>query len=638
MSQKKWFWDLETLDIFTATFVGYDTEEIKTFVINDRSGKNEKKELFEFLENEVHILIGYNSIFFDAQIIEYMYRYPNCKAFDIKRYAAIITGDNDRRPDVPEWNLRRHVHIDIFKALSLSTKAKRTGLKWCEFSIDFENIEDLPSDGDGDSWEEKVLSYNLNDVLATKKLFFDYKYEIDLRNYLSKREKVNLINSTEPDMAKKLFAKKLSKAMGISINDLRSMGTERDIVFVKDIIFPYVEFQTQELKNILSKFNTLELRNNDSFEEEIIIGGIPITFALGGIHGSVNEKIVRAEGNQVIKTLDVQSYYPNLAIRNKLHPAHLPTDIFCNLYESFFEERKKYSKKDPENYILKILLNAAYGMTNDKYSFLRDRQMTLSICINGQLLLVMLFEELLQKIPDSYMVMINTDGGEIVFDKKYESVYDEICQKWQEKTKLVLEFDEYKELIVRDVNNYIGVFANGNTKCKGFFEFHGMDLPEGKKFKLPLHKNKSFAIIPRAIYHYFVDGTPIEDTIYNHRNIFDFCAGVKSSRTDIKGASWYELISVNKGKITSRKLSKTVRYFISNKGEYLIKKYEDGSYAQAEAPLNLGKTKKDWKVTYFNKSYQLDDFSKYNIDYSYYLHKAREVINNLENTSQLSLF
>lgn len=439
-------------------------------------------------------------------------------------------------------------------------------------------------------------------------------------------------------MAKKLFAKKLSRAMRISENDLRSMGTERDIVYVKDIIFPYVKFQTEELQNVLDKFNTLELTKTDSFEENIQLGGIPITFALGGIHGSVSEEIVEATGDTVIKTLDVQSYYPNLAIRNRLHPAHLPGDIFCNLYESFFEERKKYSKKDPENYILKILLNSAYGMTNDQYSFLRDRQMTLSICINGQLLLTMLFEELLLNIPDSKMVMINTDGGEIMFDKKYENIYDEICQKWQEKTNLVLEFDEYKKLIVRDVNNYISIFTNGKTKCKGFFEFHGMELPDGKIFKLPLHKNKSFAIIPRAIYHYFVNGIPIEDTIYNHKNIFDFCAGVKSSKTDIKGASWYELISVAEGKLTNRKLSKTVRYFISAKGEYLIKKYEDGSYAQAEAPLNLGKTKKDWKVTYFNKSYQLDNFSDYNIDYSYYLHKAREVINNLENPSQLSLF
>ena len=55
------------------------------------------------------------------------------------------------------------------------------------------------------------------------------------------------------------------------------------------------------------------------------------------------------------------SFYPNLMIRNNLHPAHLPKNIFCNLYEGFFNQRRQIPKSDPKNYILKILLNATYG-------------------------------------------------------------------------------------------------------------------------------------------------------------------------------------------------------------------------------------------------------------------------------------
>ena len=163
--KKAWVWDLETLDIFTATFLDKDSDETKTFVISKT--KDQRKELFEFLNNDVAGLIGYNSLYFDAQIIEYMYRYPTCSADDIRKYAGIITGDNNRRPDVPEWKLR-HKHLDLFKALSLSTSAKRVGLKWCEFQLDMDNIEDMPSQGEGSNWEEMVLSYNLNDVIATK--------------------------------------------------------------------------------------------------------------------------------------------------------------------------------------------------------------------------------------------------------------------------------------------------------------------------------------------------------------------------------------------------------------------------------------------------------------------------------------
>lgn len=623
--KRMWVWDLETLAIFTATFVDRDSDETRVFVISDV--RNDRKALFEFLNTKVAGLIGYNSIFFDAQIIEYMYRYPTCTAKEIRRYAEIITGEDNRKPDVPEWKLR-HRHLDLFKALSLSVKAKRTGLKWCEFQSDFENIEDLPSDGDGNTWEEMVLSYNLNDVLATKSLYWKYKYEIDLRNTLTAREEVNLLNSTEPDMSKKLFAKYLSRAMGIGSNDLRSMGTDRAMVSVDEIIFPYVQFTTPKFQNVLERFKTLQLSKTDKFEFVQNHQGIDITFALGGIHASPNNKIVESNEEYVIKSMDYTSYYPHLMFKNDLCPAHLPKDIFLPLYEGFYKERQGIPKSDPRNYILKILLNSTYGLTNDEYSFLRDRQVTLAICINGQLILSMLVERLSKEIPDSQLLMMNTDGCEVLIPRQYEEKYYEICNWISELSQIPIEYADYSKMIIRDVNNYISIFTNGKTKCKGVFEFEN----------IPLHKNKSHLIIRKAVYNYFVHNTPIEDTIKNHTNIFDFCAGVKASNSPAKGKSWYELHSVEGSTIKKQKLSKTVRYYISKKGQWLFKCYSDGTQSHVEAPLNLGKMKKDWKVTYFNKSWKCENFSDFGIDYSYYIHQAKEWIYAIEDKNQLSLF
>lgn len=630
-----WFWDLETLDYFTATFVDRDSNEVRIFVIG--LNRDDRAFLFQFLKEEVKGLIGYNSLFFDAQVIEYLYRYPNCTAKNIRNYAQIITADNNRRPDVPESQLRLD-HLDLFRALSLSVKAKRTGLKWCEYQMDFENIEDMPSEGDGDTWLEQILSYNLNDVLATKELYIKNIHEINLRKTLSKREGINLMNSTEPDMAKKLFAKYLSRAMNISEWDLRSMGTDRDIVNVSDIIFPYIEFQTEKLQQVLAAFKKLQLGKRDSFDLEIKWQGIDITYALGGLHGSPNNKIIKSDNEYIIKSVDATSYYPHLCFRNDLCPEHLPKEVFLPLYEGFFHERNNIPKSDPRNYILKILLNSAYGLTNDEYSFLRDRKVTLAICINGQLLLSMLFERLTGEIPNTQLIMCNTDGIEILMPRKYEDKFQEICKWWEDLTRIPLEHVEYSKMIIRDVNNYIAQFTSGKTKCKGYFEFDGMELPDGKVFRLPLHKNKSHSIIPRAIYHYFVYGTPIEETILNHKNIYDFCAGVRAKKSDVKGASKYELQWIEGDKLASQKLSKTVRYFISKKGKWLFKCYEDGSKAHVEAPLNLGKNKKDWKVTYFNKAYFPENFEDYNIDYSYYIHSARKQIYEIEDVTQLKLF
>ena len=622
--KKTYIWDIETLDIFTATFVDKDSDEKRVFVISKT--KDERKELFEFLNAEIAGLIGYNSIFFDAQVIEYMYRYPNCTVQDIKSYASIITSNNDRRPDVPEWNLR-HKHLDLFKALSLSTKAKRVGLKWCEFMMDMENIEDMPSQGEGNNWEEMVLSYNLNDVIATKKLYEKYYHEIELRKAMTKKEGINLMNSTEPDLSKKLFSKYLSKAMGISKNDLHTMYTSRDVVKVKDIIFPYVKFNTPKFQMLLESFKKLELKETDK-AEFIINHGIDIVYGLGGIHASANNVYVESNNEYIIKTLDVVSFYPNLFIRNGLSPAHIPKEIFLPLYESLFNERRSIPKSDPRNYILKILLNATYGLTNDKYSFLRDRLVTLTICINGQLLLSMLMEELIDNIPGSQLVMMNTDGFEVKIPRKYVTNYNNICDKWEQLTNLELEFADYQKMIISDVNNYISIDTKGKSKTKGKYEYKD----------IPLHKNKSYSIIPLAVYEYWVNNIPIEKTIKEHRNIFDFCGGVKSKKSELKGASHYEIWKVKFGNIIKEKLSKTVRYFISKQGSTLIKFYENGNFEQVEAPIMKGsRLVKEWKVTYFNKSYQLDNFEDYNIDYSYYISKAREWIYAIEQKEQIKL-
>lgn len=495
--------------------------------------------------------------------------------------------------------------------------------------LDMENIEDMPSQGDGDSWEEQILAYNKNDVIATKALYFKQKSEIDLRNFLTREEQVNFMNSTEPDISKKWFAKYLAKAMNIYESYLRSMGTDRDTVLVKDIIFSYVKFLTTDFQNVKAGFEKLALGKYDKFEFVLKKQGIEITYGLGGIHAAPNNKIIESDKDFIIKSFDATSYYPHLCFQNDLCPAHLPKDVFIPLYRSLYERRKSIPKSDPINYVLKICLNALYGMTNDEFSFLRDRQVTLAICINGQLLLSMLMERMLLEISNSQLVMMNTDGCEILIPRDQEEKYQELCIWWEKLTRIPLEHVEYQKLIIKDCNNYIGIYTNGKTKCKGLFEFEN----------IPLHKNKSHNIIPIAIYEYFVKGKPIEDTIKNHRNIYDFCAGVRTKSSDVKGKSHFELHWIEGSELKKKKLSKTVRYFISKKGQYLFKCYPDGSQVHIEAPLNLGKMKKDWKVTYFNKYFPVSNFEDYDIDYSYYIHKAREIIHSLAgDVRQTTLF
>ncbi len=146
------------------------------------------------------------------------------------------------------------------------------------------------------------------------------------------------------------------------------------------------------------------------------------------------------------------SYYPHLTFRNKLHPAHIPEKIFNKIYEGFYNDRQGYSKKDVRNYVLKILLNISYGLSKDKYSFLYDPRWQLTICINGQLILTLLTERILEYIPDAFIIFENTDGA--MFRVKRDKVHllEKACKEIGDLVNIPLETQECQKIILRDVN------------------------------------------------------------------------------------------------------------------------------------------------------------------------------------------
>lgn len=134
-------------------------------------------------------------------------------------------------------------------------------------------------------------------------------------------------------------------------------------------------------------------------------------------------------------------------------------------------------------------------------------------------------------------------------------------------------------------------------------------------------------IVPKAVYEYFVNGIPVEETIKNSTNIFDFCIGERS-----KSDSWFEIRKVVNGKYVTEKLPKTIRYYISNDGDVFKKCYDKGSEQYLVAHPQKGRY---YKQTLFNK-YVKKSMSDYNIDYSYYIKNAKkEIAHFFENQNKL---
>jgi len=210
-------------------------------------------------------------------------------------------------------------------------------------------------------------------------------------------------------------------------------------------------------------------------------------------------------------------------LNNQLCPNHLNPNTFLPLLKEIVDQRvyhKKRKKESKESDViqagLKIAINSIYGLLNSKTFWLFDPQITFTVTINNQLMIMMLIEKL--ELAGYHVISANTDG--IVIDD-YEKNLDDIrrvFKQWEALTNFTLEETFYQIIVRRDVNNYLAKTTDGTLKLKGLFE------PQGG-----LIKGFTFPVIAKALQAYFLEGIDPKDFIENHDDILDFCAAQKIS-------------------------------------------------------------------------------------------------------------
>lgn len=690
-------YDIETIcNCFIVCFKDYKTQKKKEFVIFDsKKYDNSVVELFNFIKTCIkhnYTFVGFNNLGFDAQVLTYFYEWC-CEKRDplinftndfvvekIYQKAQKLISIQDSLEKFKYLNKEEDLfspQIDLFKQHHYDRPQKATSLKWVQFSMNYPTIEEMPIPHDRPVEENQIpmiLEYCWNDVDSTMTFFEKAKFETDVRLQLSKEYKLNLVNASEPKMVREIFGKFLCQEMGINYTELKKLKTERESVKLNEVIFPYVQFQTKEFKEVLDIFkshtvvtdlnyefkdNTIpafdkkgnplidkktgkqknkkikvkedndislnELRkehgldwlerDRSKFNYTFNFKGMEVVLGLGGIHACVEPGVYVPGENEIIEDADGTSFYPFLAIKNDLRPEHLGK-AFNVVYPLMFEERMKYPKKDPRNYVFKIILNSAYGLSKEVNSYLYDPKFTYGITINGQLSLLMLAEALSMSVPNIKFLQMNTDGITYVYNKDYEAIVRKICSWWEKTTKIGLEYAYYDKMVIMDVNNYLAVKSGFDDtkdekeyiKKKGLFET-----------EKPFHKNPSSLIIPKALEKYFIKNlTPKDFIISKEHSIFDFCNGVKKKNN-------FDLnLLINVGDVeVKHPQQKITRYIITNNinnSGLLVKDFHDGRRVSVEAekfviPLN-----------------NIEDTSidKYPINFEHYINETEKVINLIE--------
>lgn len=559
---RDWGYDIECYpNVFTATFIHAHTGTELQFETSDRRNDYERLVAFLYgLKDTGARGVGFNNLGFDYPVIHWLLSRPGCDARAIYDHAMALIRSDDKFGSMVWDSDQLFPQLDLFKIHHFDNMARATSLKALEIAMRSRSVRDLPFPVGTMLTSDQIdvlLSYNAHDVRETLKFYVRSLEQIKFREQLTERYKRNFMNHNDTKIGKDYFIMEL-EAAGVQCYDRGPKGrvprqTARPRINLGDVVFPYVKFERPEFNRILDFFRTTTITQTKGTFADLsaTIDGFQFDFGTGGIHGSVPSQIVHSDETHQIVDIDVASFYPNLAISNRLFPHHL-SEAFCDIYQRVYEQRKSYPKGSAENAMLKLALNGVYGDSNNVYSPFYDPAYTMGITINGQLLLCMLAEQLM-KIPNLTMVQVNTDGVTVRCPRVYLDHMRAVCRWWEQLTHLQLEEALYSRMMIRDVNSYLAEYESGKRKRKGAYEYSTL-----------WHQDPSALVVPKAAEAALVRGESVREFITKHRDPFDFMCRAKVPRGSRLMLRWPEWD-------VETELQHITRYFVARNGGSLVK-------------------------------------------------------------------
>lgn len=573
---------------------GYDIETYPNCftmrVIHIATDTRWRFEISEFVDDSVALIafvmqlkacnargVGYNNVGFDYPVLHriVMGQMNDPRAiYDLAM--RLIKGSKDEKFALQVWdNERLFEQLDLIMVWHYNkenpvTGTEPTSLKALEIAMRMDNVDDLPFPvGTVLNREqiEALHTYNEHDVIATIFFYVRSLTQIKLREELSVTFGKSFMNHSNTKMGGDILIHECEKE-GIEFYDYvgrtkHKRQTIRASINLAECIFPYVKFERPEFEAVRAYLASKTITETKGVFTGLNadVNGLKYYFGTGGIHASVESRIFTSNATHQIIDVDVASFYPNLAIQNRLHAAHLG-EAFCDAYEGVYKTRKTYKKGSAENNAYKEALNANYGNSNNAFSVFLDPKQTMTTTLNGQLLLCMLVEQLI-KVPGLEMIQANTDGVTYFCPREYIEHTRALCKWWEQLTKLELEEAQYKRMFIRDVNSYIAEYESGKLKRIGAYAHERMDENPGTR-EVPYGKDPSQLIVPKAAEAALVRGEDIRTFIMNHADDYDFMCRAKVPRSNRLVMRWPEYDA-------EMELNSIIRYYVSNDGGTLVK-------------------------------------------------------------------
>ena len=482
-------------------------------------GKTSPQILRQIVENRR--IVTFNGLRYDLPMISIAVTMKPCShlAASSKR---LIAGE-------APWMVTRSVddlecdHVDVSDVAPLFGSLKvYAGRMHCEI------LRDLPFPPEADLTPEQIrvcVAYCLNDCRYTAMLYDALEEPLRLRRSLSAQYGVDVRSKSDAQIAETVLKTELYRR-GIAV----SRGSETQSKYFYSVP-DCVKFDSPELRELLEDVREAEFPLGADGRVKIApslagrtvsVDGREYSLGLGGMHSNEKSTSWYATGEHRMAHVDVSSYYPFIALTQRLSPPSAPADDFLDIYGQIVKRRldAKSRGDKTEADSLKITVNGTFGKQGSPHSFFYAPANVMQITLSGQLYLLMLIERLVDAGAD--VCSANTDGVMLRYPASARRAVANACANWSRDTRMTLDVDLLRSLHARDVNNYVAIDANGEAKTKGVFASPN------------LWKNPANRIVYEAAIERVRSETPVADTVFACRDVRKFL----TLRTVRGGAVW----------------------------------------------------------------------------------------------------
>lgn len=602
-----------SLKVFkNVTFlVAYNTEKEKYAHFEVSSQYNEMDKIIKLFRNPMYFFIGYGSKHYDNIFINYMIKKRDhvnklgntytCHVFYEQLLENIKTHNwDDQMKELKYAQNFDYIDLELmlssrFASHSIFEQCFRDGVPQSIMTEDDDYVGfDEFNDRVDDLASRCEIIYNL-----VKRNF----EKIDLRIEMFAKYNVDVLDNNDSSILNTILLETYQEKNNVRYNQLIQ---DTNIIYsnpIRNMVSKDIEFETKEFCDFFEQLKSMLYSNSNSVIRRFVsYDTTNVLFATNGVECENNINIFKSEKSSKVYMLHIESLEASICRKYCMYPNKL-TEKYpnTNLFNSAFDEFLACAKNSPEGSNRKKTFSEGLENIISKYNvkntWLYDPATYGKIKINSNLILMMLIEQLLIYGANIILIEDNT----IVFSSFIDLI--DIINKWSSKFGLSYSYTELKKFFKYSVFDYVALDSNNKTISHGIFESNDINIPYSNSVLKAVKQNILFNI-------------EVEDTILNCGNVKDFMLFQKL----LSPKSFYYR-GINIGR-------EVLFYITSNPLPTLYVeeiKSANSNYSRMEALI------KGVSICIV-ENFMLEENTnaKFNIDYTYYVNKAKALIQEIK--------